>query len=195
MLIPGMSTLETGCGHTTAVFSIAGTNHICITPDAEEVARIKQYCAGLGLAQNVTFLIDSSDKALPCSTLIPAALDVIIIDGAHRFPFPIIDWHYTTSRLKLGGVVCLDDFNMPSVRILHNFLCVEEEWQLINIMHNTAFFRKINEQNVVGDWKHQKINLPFKATPEYSKAKLFIEKWLPFRVINARKWGKCNAKK
>ena len=185
LLTPGMSTLETGCGHTTVVFSIADTKHTCITPDQGEAKLVKEYCAKLALKNNITFLIESSDTALPCKVikptglekfykylirwfglgneLIPSELDHILIDGAHRFPFPIIDWHYTAPKLKLGGILSVDDFNMPSVRILYDFLCIEEEWELIEVIHNTAFFRKLREPSTTDDWLHQKINLTYQA--------------------------------
>lgn len=121
MLTPSMSTLETGCGHTTVIFSIVNTKHICITPDLGEAERVQQYCAKLGLTENITFIIESSDKILPQNGLIQSELDLIFIDGAHRFPIPIIDWYYTAFKLKPGGIVCVDDFKIPSVKILYDF--------------------------------------------------------------------------
>jgi hypothetical protein len=173
ILTPGMSTLETGCGHTTVVFSIAKTKHISITPDLKEAERVKQYCAELDLGKDITFIIESSDIALPCNPLIPATLDFIIIDGAHRFPFPIIDWYYTAHRLKEGGIICVDDFKMPSVRILYDFLCIEDEWESIETVHNTAFFRKLRKPSITGaDWQLQKINLTYQVEQEQSQSQL-----------------------
>jgi hypothetical protein len=158
LLTPGMSTVETGCGQTTVVFSIAGTKHTCIMPDSGEAERVEQYCAQLGLAKNITFIIESSDLALPCNEIIPPALDHVFIDGAHAFPAPIIDWHYTSRKLKVGGILGVDDYKMPSVRILYDFLCAEDEWELIGIIQNTAFFRKVRELRDIADWPAQKIN-------------------------------------
>lgn len=183
MLTPGMSTLETGCGQTTVVFSIAGTRHICITPDQGEAERVQQYCAKLGLAKNITFIIKSSDIALPEGELIPSELDHVFIDGAHRFPAPIIDWHYTAHKLKLGGIVGVDDFKIPSVKILYDFLCIEEEWELIKIMQNTAFFKKIREPKYISDWSDQKINLKYQYNPRNSNKKSFISRLIPSRLI------------
>ncbi|MBE7443826.1 MAG: class I SAM-dependent methyltransferase [Planctomycetia bacterium] len=187
MLTPGMSTLETGCGHTTVVFSIAGTRHICITPDQGEAERIQQYCAEVGLTKNITFIIKSSDRALPEGELIPSELDYVFIDGAHRFPVPIIDWHYTHHKLKLGGIIGVDDFKIPSVKILYDFLCVEEEWELIKIMRNTAFFKKIREPKYISDWSDQKINFKYQYNPRNSNKKSFISKLIPSRLIKRRR--------
>ena len=63
LLTPGMTTLETGCGQTTVVFAIAGTNHTCVTPDAQEANRVKVYCAGLGLTKSMTFVMTRRTKS------------------------------------------------------------------------------------------------------------------------------------
>ena len=59
-------------------------------PDEGEAERVKRYCAQLGLAKNITFIIESSDTALPHNELIPSELDHVFIDGAHAFPAPVI---------------------------------------------------------------------------------------------------------
>lgn len=174
MLTPDMLTLETGCGQSTVVFSLAGTKHICIAPDSGEIERVRQYCSKLGLSENITFLMKSSDSVLPCDNSIPSALDMVFIDGAHGFPAPIIDWHYTAHKLKKGGVVSVDDFTMPSVKILYDFLCAEEEWKLIRKIHNTAFFRKVNDPKDINDWSGQKINALFQGVGRASKTQSCI---------------------
>jgi hypothetical protein len=164
LLKPGMTTLETGCGQTTVVFSIAGTQHTCITPSEAEMSRIRDYCRRLNLAENIRFIQESSDAALPCGKDIPEKLDMVFIDGAHRFPIPIIDWYYTASRLKNGSIVAVDDYKMPSVQILFDFLSMEAEWKQVKISENTAFFEKLEDPFIdfEDDWQHQKINLDFK---------------------------------
>lgn len=187
MLTPGMSTLETGCGHTTVIFSMVNTKHICITPDQGEAERVQQYCAKLGLAENITFIIESSDTILPQGELIPSELDFIFIDGAHRFPIPVIDWYYTAFRLKLGGIVSVDDFKIPSVKIVYDFLSVEEEWELIKIVYNTAFFRKLQEPKNVNDWGGQKINLPYRFDTGEPNKKSVVNKFKPSQLIKKLK--------
>ncbi len=156
-LKPGMKTIETGSGNTTVGFAVAGTNHTCVTPSDEESRKIMKYCFKLGIKPNITFLNQSSDVALPNIQSTREDLDFIFIDGAHRFPFPFIDFHYTERRLKIGGILGLDDTRIPSVKILYDFLCCENEWQLIKKFRNTAFFERINK-TTIEDWLGQKIN-------------------------------------
>jgi hypothetical protein len=158
-LTPEMNTLETGAGHTTVTFAITNTLHTCITPYEDEQVRIVGYCSELGLdLRRVRFILKSSDEALPSDHKIPNQLDFVFIDGAHRFPFPVIDWHYAGCRLKIGGILGVDDFPMPSVRVLYDFLRGEEEWVVEAEFGNTAFFRKIKEPLITSDWEGQRIN-------------------------------------
>ena len=159
-LEPDMHTLETGAGQTTVAFAMAGTAHICITPDRSQADRIRTYCADRGIDCAVKFIHESSDIALASGRDIPGTLDFVLIDGAHRFPFPILDWHYTQQRLRVGGVVVVDDFLMPSVRILHDFLMGEDEWELIKKFQVTSFFRRKRATENMWDWADQKINEP-----------------------------------
>src|SRR6266404_6251234 len=80
-LVPGMRTLETGAGQSTVVFAMAGTQHICITPDRDQAERIRAYCAEHGIRDTVTFIHESSDVALAAGRCIPGALDFDLIDG------------------------------------------------------------------------------------------------------------------
>jgi predicted O-methyltransferase YrrM len=161
-LSPGMQTLETGAGQTTVAFAIAGARHVCITPKRDEAGRIRAYCAQHGIADTIQFIHESSDVALPAGHGIPETLDFVLIDGAHRFPFPIIDWHYTERRIRVGGTVCVDDCLMPSVRILHDFLIGEDEWELIQNFEHTSFFQRVRETVSVWDWADQNINQSMK---------------------------------
>jgi len=157
---PGMHTLETGAGQTTVAFALAGAQHMTITPDGGQIERIRDYLRQNEIDNNVSFIQASSDSVLPAGVGIPERLDFVFIDGAHRFPFPIIDWYYTAGRVPVGGIVAVDDCRMPSVRILHDFLAGEDDWELVQLIHITAFFRRVRETVNEWDWADQKINKP-----------------------------------
>ena len=139
------STLETGAGVTTVLFAISGSKHTCIVPFVDEVDRIKAFCAehGISLA-NVTFVIERSEFALP--RLDPGQLDLVLIDGAHGFPSPLIDWYFTADRLRVGGYLVLDDTWLWSVNVLKQFLMQEPEWRLYRDMWpRSAIFSKVGD--------------------------------------------------
>jgi predicted O-methyltransferase YrrM len=113
-LRPGMATLETGSGASTIVFAAAGTEHVAVTPDAAEEERVREACRELGVSSdNVAFEVGYSHDVLP--RLPERRLDIVLLDGAHGFPYPILDWWHVAPRLAVGGRILLDDAYMPPV--------------------------------------------------------------------------------
>jgi hypothetical protein len=159
----GMRTLETGCGGTTVVFAACGARHTAITPSSAEERRVRDFCAAEGIRlDEVDFRIGSSDALLVAWD---EPLDLILIDGAHRFPFPILDWHFGASQLRIGGQLWLDDVPIPAVHQLFQFLRGEPEWELLAIHDDkVAQFRKVAEPLVdaTRDWELQSYNEPWK---------------------------------
>lgn len=128
---PGSRTLETGLGLSTALFTLWGTEHTCVVPDRGEVERLQAWADERKIDRShVTFEVGSSDKVLP--RLEPTELDLVFIDGAHNWPLAIIDWYYAAGRLREGGVVVLDDIQLPHVRIgLFEYLDADPRWEPI----------------------------------------------------------------
>jgi predicted O-methyltransferase YrrM len=97
-------TLEIGAGVSTILFALKGAHHLCIVPAEDEVDRIKAFCREHAISlDNVRFELDRSDRCLPRLEL--DGLDLVLIDGAHGFPIPFLDWYYTAARLKIGGLL------------------------------------------------------------------------------------------
>ncbi|WP_156460110.1 class I SAM-dependent methyltransferase [Mesorhizobium sp. Root157] len=65
-------------------------------------------------------------------------LDFIFLDGAHSFPYPIIDWHYSVRELKIGGHLLLDDIPIPAVACVYRYMITDPCWKLIHILDNRA---------------------------------------------------------
>ncbi|MCW8926658.1 MAG: class I SAM-dependent methyltransferase [Xanthomonadales bacterium] len=137
-----MHTLETGIGVSTLLFAMNRCVHTCIAPIADEVERIRDFAREKALPlDTVTFLIDTSERVLP--GLEGNALDLVLIDGAHGFPVPFIDWYYTADRLKVGGLLVLDDTQLWPVHVLKEFLLREPEWRLEkDFLPRSTVFRK-----------------------------------------------------
>lgn len=156
-LKPGMNTLETGCGATTVIFAASGCNHCCVTPRVEETQRVMEYCRKAEIAvDHLQFAVGRSEQVLPrmCND---GPLQLMFIDGAHRFPYAILDFQYTQHRLPIGGIVAIDDISIPSVRVLYDFLSAEKEWKRIDIVEETAFFERVQESRD-GNWTDQRFN-------------------------------------
>ena len=167
MISPGMCTLETGCGYSTVMFAGAGTNHLVITPFEPEIERVRRFCLEHKLdTTHCHFLVGRSEYVLP--TLDKSLLlDLVFIDGAHAYPFPILDWYYAQTRLRRGGMLILDDVAIPSVRVLFDFLCKDANWKLTRMVKGDPIFEKLGE-----------------SAPSHTGVDAFID-WWPFQWSNA----------
>jgi hypothetical protein len=145
-LRPGMATLETGSGASTIVFAASGAVHEAITPDPAEEGAIRAACAALGVdATQLSFHVATSHEAL---TRWPAReLDLVLVDGAHGFPYPILDWWLLAPHLKVGGQMLLDDAYLPAVGAIVDFARRSPAWQLEHaVSFRTARIRKLADE-------------------------------------------------
>ena len=88
----------------------------------------------------VTFHLGDSALTAPTTELPP--LDILLVDGAHAFPYPVLDWYYLSRTLREGGVLVVDDAWMPSVRVLTEFLEAEDHWELEWRSDQTHWYRR-----------------------------------------------------
>ena len=141
--VKGGKTLETGAGCSTLVFAVCGCHHTAVTPSVQESELISKYAASKDIAMNyVKFVNESSDAFLPRNE--EADYDMILLDGKHAFPWPIIDWFYTAEKLKEGGLMIIDDIGMKSVSILTDFLKADNAWNKVDdFSKNTLAFKKM----------------------------------------------------
>lgn len=160
LLTPSSLTLETGGGLSTVCMAIIGAEHICISPSQKEHNRIRRYCSDHGIStERIRFVPMKSHAALPSLDIGGRKLDFVLIDGAHAFPSPIIDYYFLNGHLKVGGLLALDDLPIPSVGILQKFLMTEPAYQLATIDEaKTALYRKVSETSYRRDWVDQKFN-------------------------------------
>ena len=141
-----MATLETGAGASTIVFAAAGCDHEAITPDASEEHRIRAACDARGIdSSRVAFRIGPSQEVLP--TWQQRALDVVLIDGAHGFPYPVLDWWFIAPQVRVGGLVLLDDAYLPAVGSIVDFVRGSPAWEIETaVSFRTALVRKVRDE-------------------------------------------------
>ena len=149
---PGMKTLETGAGLSTIVFAASGATHIAVTPEAPEEAAIRAACQELGIsAAGLEFVIGPSEEVLPA--LPERELDLALIDGAHGFPYAILDWWQVGRKLKLGGRIVLDDAYLPPVLAILDGLRGVLSWRVEGpISDRTVVIRKLSDELPPGVW-------------------------------------------
>ncbi len=115
-------TIETGGGHTTVLLAALSRHHTCITPDTKSIESITAYMEEVGIPKDkVSFVAESSEIALP-KLEVREKLDFAYIDGNHAYPIPAIDWHFIDLHMKVGGIIGLDNAEIPAVEEVCVFL-------------------------------------------------------------------------
>ena len=161
---PGDRTLETGAGISTALFAAWRTMHTCVAPGREEINSLIAFCDGHAIAiDTLTFVVERSDRGLPNLPDDGSHLDVVLIDGCHGFPAPIIDWYYGAGRLRLGGVVVIDDLHLPAVSVLDRFLVLDPRWKELSRTAKWVAYERQSEGSVCEDWFMQPFYRPLGA--------------------------------
>jgi predicted O-methyltransferase YrrM len=147
-------TLEIGAGSTTLVFGIQRTEHITVCPSAAEIARIRQYASDHGIdLSRVSFVVEASEDYLPRADV--GALDLVLLDGKHAFPWPMLDWFFTAPALRTGGLLLVDDVHLRAVATLVDFLAAETSWEDAGDFGKTRAFRKMREEILDVAWHMQ----------------------------------------
>jgi precorrin-6B methylase 2 len=150
---PGHRTLETGSGHSTVTLLAAGAEHTAIAPSSDQREKILAWCAAHDVStDNLTFVDARSQDVLPAMEL--AELDLVLIDGWHAFPIPMIDWYWTAPALKIGGHMVIDDTQIRPIRYLSEYLSADRErWRKVVQIETTAVFQKLRSDVVdAGEW-------------------------------------------
>jgi hypothetical protein len=161
---PGMHTIETGCGWTTAAFIARGAHHTSVTPAGDEHDRVRTWCEGKGVdASRFTPIAEASQDALPRLDP-PAPLDFVLIDGDHAYPAPAIDWYYSARHLRRGGTMLVDDRQLWAVRDLFIFLEADDLHEPIAEGSNWRAYRtKADGHEIVARWWGQQPVATLKA--------------------------------
>jgi hypothetical protein len=168
----GMATLETGAGASTIVFAAARTDHVAVTPDPDEETRVRRSCEELGVSSDrVAFQVGYSHDVLP--ELPPATLDLVLLDGAHGFPYPVLDWWHVAPRLAVGGRLLLDDAYMPPVAGVVDYMRHSSTWDVErSIGYRTVVARKVADELPPFDWEGERIGgrMTFRYLPPAERA-------------------------
>ena len=153
---PGTRTLETGCGMSSVLFAALQTEHICCTAGQAEADRVVEHCRSRGIStEGVRFEVGSSHRTLPPLEASGTELDLVLVDGSHAFPLPVVDWFYGASLLRRGGTLVVDDIDLPGVRALVRFLDLDPRWSLLAGNQKWRAWERLSEGTLSEDWTEQ----------------------------------------
>jgi SAM-dependent methyltransferase len=149
---------------STVVLAATGARHLAISPAPDEMRRIRDYCAQIDVGtERLDYREGFSHDVLPTLT---GEFDLALVDGAHSFPFPVVDFHYVSRLLRPGGVLVLDDVPIPSVGMVYRFLVSETAWSRLAVLDDrAAAFRLLRPLDSGDPWGSQALNARY---PDYT---------------------------
>jgi hypothetical protein len=139
------SSVETGCGKSTILFSNLASKHTVFALDDRQhgdqsSVRFFLDCP-LSRPDRVEFIFGPTQRTLPLfAGHVP--YDLIMLDGPHGYPFPELEYLFLYPHLKKGGILILDDVHGPTIGRLADFIAEDEMFECIGLVEATALFRR-----------------------------------------------------
>ena len=168
--------VETGAGKSTLFFSHISQNHIVFTTNvSNSLSQVKE--SSLFNADSVDIVEGPTQQTLPAYEF-SRKIQVALIDGPHGYPFPELEYYYIYQHLDTGGLLIIDDVNIPSIKNMTEVLKKDEMFEYLGTLGKTTFFKRTEAPlfDPLGDgWWDQGYNKPFlyKSTKlESLKAKI-----------------------
>jgi hypothetical protein len=131
---------ETGSGKTTLLFSHLSANHQVFALDCgDSISRVKN--SQLFNSSNVTIIEGPSQMTLP-RHVFEEKLQLVLIDGPHGYPFPDLEYYYFYPHIAVGGLLLIDDINIPSIKSMFEIVRAGDMFELVEVVEYTAFLRR-----------------------------------------------------
>jgi len=154
------NSVETGSGASTLLLSHLSDRHLVFALDAGNGSVTNIRRSPLLRPGAVIFVEGPTQSTLP-SYRFTAALDLVLIDGPHAYPFPDLEYYFLYPHLKAGGILILDDIHIPTVHHLFQFVRRDAMFELDQVVDTTAFFTRTSAPvfDPFGDgWRKQNYN-------------------------------------
>lgn len=153
--------VETGCGKSTMLIAQFSRWHRAFTADSEDIlrpARNSEILPGC----NVEFVVGPTQRTLPGYTF-SKPIQLILLDGPHAYPFPELEYYFLYPHLDAGGLLILDDVDIPTVRNMLKILKSDAMFIHLETVGKTAFLQRTDAPTFdpYGDgWAYQGYNAP-----------------------------------
>ena len=165
LLPPSVSaSAETGCGKSTILFSNISRHHTVFCLDDRD----------LGVDSSVLFFencpVTKRDRIElilgPTQRTLPTfkhahRYGVVMLDGPHGWPFPELEYYFFYPMIEPGGLLVLDDCNIPTLGRMADILAEDEMWHLEGFAATAIIFRRTDAPlfDPAGDgWWDQRYN-------------------------------------
>ena len=144
-----VQTIEVGLGYGISALHICeglllngspAARHVVLDPS--QATRFAdcglQVLEEAGVAQIVEHHAEFSEIALPQFLKEGRTFDLGFIDGNHRFDAVLLDLFYLGRLVRRGGIVILDDYNMPGIKRAVSFFLTNLGWTVEDTIEDYA---------------------------------------------------------
>ena len=132
--------VETGSGRTTLLFSHLSASHLVFAKDdGESISVVKK--SHLFKSDHVTYIEGPNQVTLPRYTF-NHKVQMALIDGPHGYPFPDLEYYYLYPLIETGGLILLDDIQIPSITRMYEIIKMDDMFNLLEVVGNMAFFSR-----------------------------------------------------
>jgi len=137
---PVSHSAETGTGRSTVLLSHLSRHHTVFTlTDGPSYAAV--IASPILNRQVLEFVTGPTQLSLPTYPF-PHPLELALLDGPHAFPYAELEYYYLYPHLAAGGLLIVDDINIPTIFNLFSFVKDDEMFKLVDVVGVTAFFRR-----------------------------------------------------
>jgi hypothetical protein len=183
--------LETGSGRSTLLFSHISPDHKVFALDGGtgSIRHVRE--SALLRSEAVEFIEGPTQLTLP-QYRFSCKFDVVLLDGPHGYPFPDLEYYYVYPQLAQGGLLIIDDINIPTVHNLFRFLATDDMFSLIDVVGNTAFFKRTDApcfSGIQDGWWAQNYNRDL--TVELPATERLPLPWTHFAALKQEQAGKA----
>ena len=135
-------TIEIGLGYgVSALFICEGlvrcgdlrARHVVLDPfQAQRFSNCGlQILREAGCASLVEYHDEPSQVALPAFLAQSRQFHFAFIDGSHRFDSVFVDLFYLGRLVRRGGIIVLDDYDLPAIRRAVSFFATNLDWKVL----------------------------------------------------------------
>ena len=143
-LHPITHSIETGAGKSTLLFSVLSEHHVVFANDTgRSLTQVRQ--SPLFRSDHVEIVEGPTQVTLPQHEF-THQIQVALIDGPHGYPFPDLEYYYIYPHLTPGGILIIDDTNIPTINRMVNILKMDQMFELLEMVEDTAFFRRAHTE-------------------------------------------------
>lgn len=157
-------TAETGCGRSTVLFSNLSQEHHVFCMDDRDLGDASSVgyfqTSPLAKQERLDLHFGPTQQTL-LSYEHSGLYDCVLIDGPHGYPFPELEYFHFYPHIREGGILIIDDLQIPTVGRMADVLREDAMWDFVTVVAKTGLFRRTGAEMTppTGDhWWAQEFN-------------------------------------